>query len=49
MKGQEIIQRIGGGIIREKTKKILEGEKNGSGYEGVDLLSLLSKRAFAIH
>lgn len=49
MKSQEIIKRIGGGIIREKTKRILEGEKNGSGYEGVDFLSLLSKTTVSLH
>ncbi|KAI5123946.1 hypothetical protein M0805_006360 [Coniferiporia weirii] len=42
-KSQEIIRRVGGRIIKEKTKRIVEGEKNGSGYGGIDFLSLLIK------
>ncbi|THH05278.1 hypothetical protein EW145_g4912 [Phellinidium pouzarii] len=42
-KSQEIIRRVGSHIIQEKTKRIVEGEKNGSGYEGIDFLSLLIK------
>ncbi|KAH8119398.1 cytochrome-450 hydroxylase [Phellopilus nigrolimitatus] len=42
-KSQEIINRIGRQIVQEKTKRIVEGEKNGSGYGGIDFLSLLIK------
>lgn len=45
-KSQEIIYGVGREIVQEKTKRIIEGEKNGSGYEAIDFLSLLSKLRF---
>ena len=40
-KSQKVIQRVAGELIQEKKRKMLEAEKNGSVYEGRDLLSLL--------
>lgn len=38
---QEVIRRVAGQLVQEHKRKILEGEKGGSGFLGRDLLSLL--------
>lgn len=38
---QEVIRRVAGQLVQENKRKILEGEKGGSGFLGRDLLSLL--------
>ncbi|KAF8993691.1 cytochrome P450 [Cyathus striatus] len=40
---QEVIHRVAGQLVREKTQKIMEAEKNRDTFKGRDLLSLLLK------
>ncbi|TFK54257.1 cytochrome-450 hydroxylase [Heliocybe sulcata] len=42
-RAHEVISRVAGKLIQEKKQKIEEGERNGKGYHGKDLLSLLLK------
>ncbi|OBZ71480.1 hypothetical protein A0H81_08492 [Grifola frondosa] len=44
----KVIERVAGRLIREKKTKISEAEKNGSTYQGKDLLSLLLKSNVAV-
>lgn len=40
---QKVIRRVAGQLIKEKKRKIIEGEASGKGYQAKDLLTLLSK------
>ncbi|KAH7888644.1 cytochrome P450 [Phlebopus sp. FC_14] len=40
---QAVIRRVAGKLVQQKKSRIVEGEKNGAGYAGNDLLSLLLK------
>ncbi|KZT26770.1 cytochrome P450 [Neolentinus lepideus HHB14362 ss-1] len=42
-KAHEVIERVAGQLIQEKKRTIEEGELNGKGYHGKDLLTLLLK------
>jgi hypothetical protein len=42
-KSQEIINRVGRQLVQEKKRRVLEGEKNGTEYSGIDLLGLMSE------
>ncbi|TFK44652.1 cytochrome-450 hydroxylase [Crucibulum laeve] len=44
---QRVIHRVAGELIQEKKRKIAEGEKSGSAYDGKDLLSMLLKSNIA--
>ncbi|EJD02970.1 cytochrome-450 hydroxylase [Fomitiporia mediterranea MF3/22] len=46
-RSQEIINRVGTQIIKEKTRRVVEGEANGSEYKGIDFLTLLIKSNLA--
>ncbi|EPQ57508.1 cytochrome P450 [Gloeophyllum trabeum ATCC 11539] len=42
-RAHDVIERVAGQLIQEKKRKIHEGEVNGKGYHGKDLLALLLK------